>query len=47
VIQDREGNIIPIEVKSCDNVRSKSLNQYIAKYEPKYSIGVSARNFWI
>ncbi|MDQ2087351.1 ATP-binding protein [Herbivorax sp. ANBcel31] len=45
VIQDREGNIIPIEVKSSDNVRSKSLNQYIAKYEPKYSIRVSAKNF--
>lgn len=45
LIQDTEGNIIPIEVKSSDNVRSKSLNQYIAKYEPKYSVRVSARNF--
>lgn len=45
VIQDREGNIIPIEVKSSDNVRSKSLNQYVTKYHPKYSIRVSARNF--
>ena len=45
LIQDRDGNIIPIEVKSSDNVRSKSLNQYVARYEPKYSIRVSARNF--
>lgn len=45
VIQDREGNIIPIEVKSSDNVRSKSLNQYVAKYEPKYLIRISVRNF--
>ncbi len=45
VIQDYEGNIIPIEVKSSDNVRSKSLNQFISRYKPKYSIRISARNF--
>lgn len=45
VIQDSEGNIIPIEVKSSDNVRSKSLNQYIAKYKPIYSVRISAKNF--
>lgn len=45
VIQDRDGNILPIEVKASDNVRSKSLNQYVAKYKPKYSVRVSARNF--
>lgn len=45
LIQDRDGNIIPIEVKAADNVRSKSLNQYVSKYKPKYSIRVSARNF--
>lgn len=45
VIQDNEGNIIPIEVKSADNVRSKSLNQYIARFEPKYSVRISSRNF--
>ena len=45
VIQDKEGNIIPIEVKSSDNVRSKSLNQYVAKYKPVYSLRISARNF--
>lgn len=45
VIQDSEGNIIPIEVKASDNVRSKSLNQYIAKYKPIYSIRISSKNF--
>lgn len=45
VIQDNKGNIIPIEVKSSDNVRSKSLSQYIAKYKPIYSIRISAKNF--
>ncbi len=45
VIQDRDGNIIPIEVKAADNFRSKSLNQFVTKYKPKYSIRVSGKNF--
>lgn len=45
VIQDRAGQIIPIEVKSSDNVRSKSLNMFISKYKPIYSIRISAKNF--
>lgn len=45
MIQDNEGNIIPIEVKSSNNVRSKSLNQYVEKYKPIYSIRISAKNF--
>jgi hypothetical protein len=35
----------PIEVKSADNVQSKSLKQYVGKYAPAYSIRISARNF--
>lgn len=38
-------DIIPIEVKSSDNTRSKSLNEYITKYKPKYSIRISSKNF--
>ena len=38
-------HIIPIEVKSSDNTRSKSLNEYIVKYNPKYSIRISSKNF--
>jgi predicted AAA+ superfamily ATPase len=45
VIQDKEGNIIPVEVKSSDNVRSKSLYQFVAKYNPIYSIHISSKNF--
>jgi len=45
VFQDRQGNIIPLEAKSADNVRSKSLRSYRDIYKPDYSIRVSARNF--
>lgn len=45
VIQDKVGNIIPIEVKSSDNVRSKSLNQFTSKYNPAYSVRISSKNF--
>ena len=38
-------DIIPIEVKSSDNVRSKSLSVYVNKYKPTYSIKVSTKNF--
>lgn len=40
-----EGNIIPIEVKASDNVSSKSLNYYIERYKPKYSVRISSKNF--
>ena len=40
-----EGDIIPIEVKASDNTTSKSLNYYINKYKPKYSIRLSTKNF--
>ncbi len=40
-----DGNIIPVEVKSGRRTTSKSLNEYIAKYNPKYSIRISAKNF--
>lgn len=34
-----------IEVKASDNIASKSLNSYIKKYNPKYSIRISTKNF--
>lgn len=40
-----DGDIIPIEVKASDNITSKSLNYYINRYKPKYSIRVSTKNF--
>lgn len=45
VFQDRQGNIIPLEGKSADNVRSKSLRMFILAYSPEYAIHVSAKNF--
>ncbi|MCL1982577.1 MAG: ATP-binding protein [Clostridiales bacterium] len=45
LFQDKQGNIIPLEAKSAENVRSKSLRQYRETYKPAYSIRVSARNF--
>lgn len=45
IIQDNMGNIIPIEVKAADNVRAKSLQQFVKKYNPPYAIRVSAKNF--
>ena len=44
VIQ-RDGVIVPVEVKSADNVQAKSLKVYIDSYKPKYSIKMSAKNF--
>lgn len=40
-----DGDIIPVEVKSDRRSSSKSLNEYIKKYKPKYSIRISAKNF--
>ncbi len=45
VFQDKNGNIIPIEVKSSNNVKAKSLNYFISKYKPIYSIRVSTKKF--
>lgn len=45
VVQTNAGDCIPIEVKSSDNVRSKSLNQYVLKYNPPFSIRISTKNF--
>ena len=44
VIQ-REGKLIPIEVKSADNTKAKSLNVYMKTYKPDYAIKISAKNF--
>jgi hypothetical protein len=45
VFQDKQGNIIPLEAKSADNVRARSLRNYASLYKPPFSIRVSARNF--
>lgn len=44
VIQ-REGKLIPIEVKSADNTRAKSLKVYMDTFNPEYAIKLSSKNF--
>ena len=44
VIQ-RDGRLIPIEVKSADNTKAKSLKVYMDAYKPDYAIKLSAKNF--
>lgn len=41
----KESNLIPIEVKSSDHTKSKSLHAYIKKYSPEYAIKISTKNF--
>ena len=45
VLYSEQDGIIPIEVKSGNNVRSISLNMYMKEYKPKYAIRFSTRNF--
>ena len=44
VIQ-REGKVIPIEVKSAENAKAKSLAVYIGSYKPAYVVKLSTKNF--
>ena len=45
VYQTKTGECIPVEVKSSENVRAKSLQQYVMKYKPPFAIRVSRKNF--
>ena len=40
-----ESGLIPIEVKSSDNVKAKSLGVYIKRFNPSYAIRISSKNF--
>lgn len=44
-IIQKAGAIIPIEVKSADNTKAKSLQSYMKTYQPDYAIKLSSRNF--
>ena len=44
-IIQRGGQLIPIEVKSADNSKAKSLRVYMDTYKPAYAIKLSAKNF--
>lgn len=41
----RENHIIPLEVKSADNVKAKSLNVYMESFKPAYAVKFSTKNF--
>lgn len=45
VIEDGGPRAVPVEVKSSDNVRSRSLSVYREKYEPAHVLRLSTRNF--
>ena len=40
-----DDGIIPVEVKADSNVGSKSLKIYMKRYNPKYAIRISTKNF--
>lgn len=44
-IIQRDGQLIPVEVKSADNTKAKSLKVYMDTYKPSYAIKLSAKNF--
>lgn len=44
-IIQREGKLIPIEVKAADNTRAQSLKLYMDRFEPAYAIKLSTKNF--
>lgn len=44
-VVQRDGKVVPIEVKAADNAKAKSLNVYISKYQPEYAIKLSTKNF--
>jgi len=41
----KENQVIPIEVKAGEHIKSRSMSNYITKYKPPYAIRISARNF--
>ena len=45
VIQSPGGQIIPLEVKSSEHVKAKSLAQYIKHYSPERAYRISTKNF--
>lgn len=45
VVEDGSAKAVPVEVKSTENVRSRSLGVYREKYDPDRIVRISARNF--
>ncbi|AMK13550.1 ATPase [methanogenic archaeon mixed culture ISO4-G1] len=45
IIQDSDGEIVPIEVKPGDRTNSRSLTKLRDRYSPRSSIRLSSKNF--
>ena len=45
ILQSEKGLIIPIEVKTSTHIKSRSLNNYMKEFKPKYGIRLSTKNF--
>ena len=43
-ISDHEGILLPIEVKSADNTKAKSLHMFCNRYQPKMAVKTSLKN---
>ena len=44
-VLQKDNDIIAVEVKTGKRVKSKSLNLFVTKYKPTYSIRISSKNF--
>jgi hypothetical protein len=42
---EQHSDVVPIEVKARENVKSRSLSVYVKHYHPDYSIRISGKNF--
>jgi predicted AAA+ superfamily ATPase len=47
VINDKQGNIVPIEIEYTKNEATKSMKEFKKKYAPPYVINITAGNFEI
>ena len=47
VYQTRDGDVVPIEVKAADNVRSKSLSRFIELYSPPQAVRLTTKQFGV
>lgn len=47
ILNTKSDGVVPIEVKSSTNIKSKSLEVYNKKYKPKYLVRFSTKNFGI
>ena len=45
ILQSEKGLIIPLEVKTSNHIKSRSLNNYMQEFKPKYGIRLSSKNF--